>query len=339
MKNKYICIVMLFLLGAFTSCEKTILEMPSKTNKDVFEAFWKGIDERYAYFELKNINWDSLHDHYGDLISNEMSDEALFDTLAVMIDLLQDGHSGIKSSFDFHKNPGFYMRGSENVNERLIVDNYLKGWGMQKGPFHHSPIHDGQVAYISYGSFSDPVTDDDIDFLMEKYKNSKGIILDVRNNFGGAADNIFRIAKRFIDKETFLFKTRYKNGPGHNDFTDFTETRIQPDGVHYSGKVCVLTNRKVYSSGSIFTLTMKELPNVTIVGDTTGGGFGLPVGFELPNEWQVHCGGSQIISVNGEDFELGVPPDVQVDMSTEDEDNGIDSIIEKAIEIILNEML
>lgn len=335
MKKIYNVIIVVLLATVMTSCEKDILELPSKNNKDVYEAFWKGIDDRYAYFELKKINWDSLHDHYAETISNEMSDEVLFDTLSVMIDLLRDGHSGIKSPFDFHKNPGFYLRGPENVNERLIVDNYAKGWGMQKGPFHHFLIKNGEIAYIYYGSFSDPVSDEDIDYLTDKYKNTKGLIFDVRNNFGGAADNIFRIVKRFIDKETYLFKTRYKNGPEHNDFTDFTETIIEPAGVHYSGKVCVLTNRKVYSSGSIFTLAMKEVPNATIVGDTTGGGFGLPVGFELPNEWQVYCGGSQIISVDGDNFELGVPPDVQIDMSKEDEENGIDSIIEKAIEIIL----
>ena len=321
----------------FSSCEKSVLDEPSKTKKDVFESFWTGIDERYSYFELKNIDWDAVHEQYSKVITEEMSDEAFFDTLSVLIDLLRDGHSGIKSPFNLHKNVGFYTRGPENVNERLIVDNYSKGWGMVKGSLHHFPLREGQVAYVYYGSFEEPVTDEDIDYIISKYKDTKGLIIDIRNNTGGAADNIFKLVKRFINTETYLFSSRFKNGPDHEDYTELNKTIVSPAQTTYKGKVCVLTNRKVYSAASIFTLAMREVPSVTIVGDTTGGGLGLPVGFELPNEWQVHCAGSQTFSVNGDNFELGVPPDVQIDMKKEDMDNGIDSIIEKAIEIILGE--
>lgn len=334
MKTLYSTILIISATLLFSSCEKTILEMPPKSNTHVFEAFWKGIDERYAYFELKNINWDSLHTHYGNIITDEMTDEAFFDTLSVLIDLLHDGHSGIKSSFDMHKNPGFYLRGPENVSERLIVDNYSNGWGMQIGNLQHFMLPGSNIAYIYYGSFSDPVSDYDIDYLVNKYQNTKGIIFDIRSNYGGSAENIFRLTKRFAHSKTHLFNTRFKNGPGHADFTDFTETYIEAAQNTYKGKVCVLTNRKVYSAASIFTLSMKQLPLVTIVGDTTGGGLGMPVGFELPNEWQVYCAGTQIISVDGENLEPGVPPDVQVNMTDEDIANGIDTIIEKAIEII-----
>jgi C-terminal processing protease CtpA/Prc len=82
---------------------------------------------------------------------------------------------------------------------------------------------------------------------------------------------------------------------------------------------------------------MREIPDVTIVGDTTGGGLGLPIGTELPNEWQIHCAGSQLLSVSGENLELGIPPDIQVDMKKEDMDKGVDSIIEKAIDVIMGE--
>jgi C-terminal processing protease CtpA/Prc len=143
------------------------------------------------------------------------------------------------------------------------------------------------------------------------------------------------LVKRFIHTDTHLFDSRLKNGPGHNDFTELTPTNLSPADSTYNGKVCVLTNRKVYSAASVFTLAMREVPGVTIVGDTTGGGLGLPVGIELPNEWQIHCAGSQLLSTTGENFELGIPPDIQVDMKKEDIDKGIDSIIEKAIEVIL----
>jgi hypothetical protein len=337
MNKTNIIIIALMSLFIFTTCESSILEKPSSNKKEVFEFFWNSIDTKYSYFELKNIDWNAVHDRYSNGISNNMSDEAFFDTLSVMVDLLKDGHSGINAPFNSHKNVGFYTRGPENFDGRLIVDNYAHGWGSVTGALSHISLNDGQVAYIYYGDFSAEITDKDIDYVINKYQNTKGIIIDIRNNFGGSASNIFMLVKRFIHNNTHIFDSRLKNGPGHNDFTGITPTNLSPATNAYYGKVCVLTNRKVFSAASVFTLAMREVPNVTIVGDTTGGGLGLPIGIELPNEWQIHCAGSQLLSVNGENLELGIPPDIQVDMKKEDMDKGVDSIIEKAIEVILEE--
>lgn len=327
-----------FLLNAaiiFASCESTVLEPPVTSKRDIFDCFWNGIDKKYSYFEQKGIDWNRVKSKYAVTINEEMSNKAFYDTLCVLIDKLKDGHSGIKSTFDEHKNIYFYSRGPENYDERLIVNNYAKGWGEKKGNITHMELRNGNIGYMHYSSFSDEVTDDDIDYLIKKFRFTKGIIIDIRNNFGGSASNIFMILKRFANKKTHIYDTRLKNGPDHNDFTELTKAYVTPAELTYDGKVCVLTNRKVFSAASIFTLAMKEMPNVTVVGDTTGGGLGLPVGFELSNGWQVHCAGSQTLSVKGKDYEMGVPPDIHVDMDDDDSNKGVDSIIEKAIEVIL----
>lgn len=320
-----------------TSCQDSILDKPDNDKKAVFEYFRNSIDTKYSFFELKNIDWDAAHERFSKGISNNMSDEAFFDTLSLMIGILQDGHSGMKSNFNDYKNIGVFYRGHENFNPRLVIENYAHGRGTVTGALSHITLCDGQIAYIHYADFSNDITNEDIDYLLEKYKNTKGMILDIRGNTGGSASNIFMLAKPFISEKTHLFDSRLKNGPGHNDFTELTPAYLSPSNTIYTGKVCLLTNRHVFSAASVFTLAMREIPNVTIVGDTTGGGLGLPVGFELPNEWQVSCAGTQLLSVSGENFELGIPPDIQVDMNKEDEDKGIDSIIEKAIEVILGQ--
>jgi len=319
----------------FTSCEKALLDAPVTDKKEVFNYLWKSVDEKYSFFELKNIDWDAIHSRFEPGISNAMTDKQFFDTLAVMLDLLQDGHTGITSPFDDHKNSGVFSRGPENLNVRLIADHYSNGWGHQKGSLRHIPLADGQIGYVYYGDFSDIVTDSDMDYILNEYKDTKGLIIDIRGNTGGSADNIFKLAKRFAKNRTLVFRSVLKNGPEHNNFTEPTETWLEPAANIYTGKVCVLTNRKVFSAASVFTLTMRELPNVTVVGDTTGGGLGLPIGTELPNGWQVHFSGSQLFTPDGICYEMGIPPDVQVDMNKDDENKGIDSIIEKAIKVIL----
>ena len=79
---------------------------------------------------------------------------------------------------------------------------------------------------------------------------------------------------------------------------------------------------------------MRYAPNVTIVGDRTGGGSGLPFSSELPNGWSIRFSASPILDAGMNQTEFGIDPDVEVDMTDEDIDRGLDTIIEKARLII-----
>ena len=81
---------------------------------------------------------------------------------------------------------------------------------------------------------------------------------------------------------------------------------------------------------------MKELPNVTILGDDTGGGAGLPVDYSLPNGWILRYSTTRALDARGIDFELGVKADEYLDLNEHDAAKGIDNLIERAKEIIDN---
>ena len=69
-------------------------------------------------------------------------------------------------------------------------------------------------------------------------------------------------------------------------------------------------NQGVYSAANDFTLRMKGLPQVKIVGVKTGGGGGLPMSSELPNGWAVRFSSSRTYDADGADIEQGITPDV-----------------------------
>jgi Peptidase family S41. len=75
---------------------------------------------------------------------------------------------------------------------------------------------------------------------------------------------------------------------------------------------------------------MRILPLVTIIGDKTGGGSGLPFTSELPNGWNVRFSSSPHFDANMEQIEWGIDPDIKVDISSTDYNKGIDTIIERA---------
>jgi C-terminal processing protease CtpA/Prc len=96
----------------------------------------------------------------------------------------------------------------------------------------------------------------------------------------------------------------------------------------------VLTNRSVYSAANQFAVLMHALPNVTLVGDHTGGGSGMPMNNSLPNGWNVRFSACPLYDKNGHHTEFGIDPDVKVELTDESTAKNIDNIIEKARKII-----
>jgi C-terminal processing protease CtpA/Prc len=81
---------------------------------------------------------------------------------------------------------------------------------------------------------------------------------------------------------------------------------------------------------------MRQLPLVTIVGDKTGGGSGLPFSSEIPNGWSIRFSASPMYDTDMNQLEFGIDPDIKVDMTSEDMQRGKDTMIEKACEILKN---
>ncbi len=128
-----------------------------------------------------------------------------------------------------------------------------------------------------------------------------------------------------------------KNGPGHEDFHEAQPAYAVPTGsVQYTKKVAVLVDRGSYSATSCFSLGVKALPNTFLVGDTTGGGLGFPRGGQLPNCWLYTFSIARWLTPDGICYENGIPPDVYVILDNNDVDNGIDTVIERAMQEILN---
>ena len=100
--------------------------------------------------------------------------------------------------------------------------------------------------------------------------------------------------------------------------------------------VVVLTNRHSYSATNDFVNKMKLLDQVTIMGDRTGGGSGLPFNSELPNGWTVRFSASPMLNADKQHTESGIDPDIKLDMRMEDMEKGKDTIIEEAIRYIVS---
>jgi C-terminal processing protease CtpA/Prc len=319
------------------SCERAFFEeVPDNTPKSIFEQTWNFANEEYSFFEFKGIDWDSIYTVYEPKISDEMSDEALFDTLSNMLYLLRDGHVNLKSDFNRSRNWTWYLNHADNFDKYVLERNYFKEEQKFVGSF---VVYDfGDVGYIQYSSFTNFVSPRDLDYVIEKFKDHKGLIIDIRDNFGGSLSNVNQIGARFIDTTTVVAFTRAKNGPGRDDFSEFEDFEFTYDEseTHFTKPVVVLTNRKSYSAGNYFPTCMSALPNVTIMGDVTGGGGGAPSFIELTNGWLLRVSTTQLFTIDGVNTEDGLEPDILINDTDDELNSGTDRILEEALQLIRN---
>lgn len=325
-------LLLLTAVLALTSCEKLIFdeEVKTKSPKENFEYLWKECDEKYAFFDLKQIDWNERKAFYGAQISEDMSQEALFTVMASMMDDLKDGHVNLVSNFNI-SNYHFNFNGVTNINDRIVEEFYLTTNMYATGPFLHNFVDSGNIGYIRFKAFTGTVTDEQLDFMIDRYANTKGIIIDVRQNGGGAVSDMWTIVSHFISTKTLAYQTYTKSGPGHDDFSGPEDAYVEPSsGKNYSKPVIILTDRGTFSSGSHFTLAMRNVPTATIMGDTTGGGMGLPNGGQLPNGWTYRFSVTSTRDLDGANYENGVPPDTIVIINPADQNK--DAVIEAAID-------
>ncbi len=341
--KKLIYTILILAALVTTSCER--LMMPkSKSDKRIAisEELWKTSDEGSALFDLKGVRWDSIHSIYQFSFTDTMTERQLFDTCALMLSTLRDRNVTLYAGFAtaYYPAPTNYRA---NFNKSIMERRYWAGHE-NTGPFIYKVID--SVGYIYYGNFDDDVTDAQIDAVIERLTylgGKKGIILDVRNSVGTRTDNMFTIFRHMTldsagyDFTSYLYQTQYKKGPAHDDFTDYQGSWMDKnDTKKFNRHIRVLTNRAMWGVANLFATGSKGFIPVKTMGDTTGGGGGIPSSKELANGWVVTFTSCRIRTSEGIDIENGVAPDTTVHMQPADEAAGKDTILEAALYDLLH---
>jgi C-terminal processing protease CtpA/Prc len=196
-------------------------------------------------------------------------------------------------------------------------------------------ILDDNIGYIRYESFSYGIGEGNLDEVLMYLMPCQGLIIDIRGNGGGDLTNAEKLAARFCHEKTLVGYTQHKTGPGHSDFSQMETHYLEPSSnVRWHKPVAVLTNRSVFSAANEFTMYMKEMPMVKIVGDHTGGGAGMPFNSSLPNGWNVRFSAVPTYDAHRHSTEFGIEPDYNVSLSDDDFLRGRDTIIEFARKLL-----
>lgn len=336
-----------------TSCIKNdyIKEVDDdfKTN---YEAFWNYINENYGYLGesygySKNVDWHSVYEEMMPQAENAATEAELLEIMGKSIDYLKDGHVWLDTKFKHRGCFTFYIdengeRYPDNFIKGVIEEKYLdEAFRTRNGHRYGMITRDNKTFfYLHHDDFIKDINNEDLEMFQPLIAKADGIIYDIRTNPGGSAQLSLGIAQKFVKEKTLVGYHIVKNSKEYNDFSEPSPLYILPSDADTERnwadkKTMVLTNRDVYSAANMFAAFMKEAPNVTLVGGKTGGGGGLPCTYYLPNGWAVTMSAQRFtLDVDKKHIEPGVEPDIYVTITEEDIENKVDSILEKAIEVL-----
>lgn len=318
------------------SCSKEIMRTSlTQSPQVVFDEFWEYVDERYIFFELKGVDWDEVYARYSAQIKEEMSEQELFTLCRNALLELRDGHNRIETHFA--KESGFrYTDGFEiHFSLDLIRNEYADGALFETGNLRYNILAD-DIGYVHftkmnrYGQFANILKD-------MKEEGIQGVVIDLRNNGGGDSNSLPELLSDFVNESTLLGHYIEKTGPAHNDISEPLSVYAEPSTDYFFDlPIVAIINRRSFSATSYFASILKQIPKTKVIGQITGGGAGGNIGYQLSNGWIVAVSTSDFLNVNNESIEQGVIPEIEVQNNAQDIEEGIDRMLEMAIEEIKN---
>jgi len=333
-------LTIVFIIAIIFSCTDLFVTEPeSNQNIEDFEAAWNRINDVYPYLEFKKINWDSIYTVYRPLVEEARGDE-FYPVFRDFLAELRDGHvyyhtDGGGEVYPFYPQRHFKDRHAYSpfvvrkyFNKELILS--------ESGSVEYEILPDN-IGYAFLSDFHEDYLMNEFPIVLEYLKNTKGLIIDIRQKRGGSGGNVEAVISRFItsalERPGFYVLGEEWDLPPYEPKGPFT----------YTNPIVVIINGSTFSAGEFCTEIMKQLPNVTAIGDTTGGGSAggsseppnAITEFYLPSGKMINIGTVDLRRYDGMPWEwLGVPPDIRVVQTETDINNGRDKQLEYAIDIL-----
>jgi hypothetical protein len=313
---------------------------PGTSNLEIFNEYANLVKEKFSMLEFKDVNIDHLQDSIGNTITEDLTEDQLFDKLAFITRQLKDGHSSIGKSDTVYFYE-FYQGYPPGIDREILVNHYIGEevapdiiWlkdddDLTRAIYGHLP-QSADIGYLRVGSWMSTFTVDEIEKIFGTFKNDKGLIIDLRDNGGGDPLLATKFASYLVDMEAEIGTERFKTGPGENDFVSST-LYLRPSNSQnaFLKDIMVLTDIGCFSATTTFMYSIYLSDNITFVGQRSGGGAGSVADGFLANGWEWNLSVSEFIDKQGNHWDNGREPDITVALDTTVTD--IDEVLERAL--------
>jgi len=212
-------------------------------------------------------------------------------------------------------------------NKKDIKDFYK--WYTKEENISSYRLLKNNIGYVSLKN----IKDEDVNKIKKELKNTKGIIVDIRNY--PSAFMPFTLGSFFTSSKTPFVKFTTGNIDYPGEFTFGDNLYIPSKGKTYQGKVIVLVNEISQSAAEYTAMAFRAGDNVSIIGSTTAGADGNVSTIYLPGGLRTMISGIGVYYPDGTPTQrVGIVPDIEVKPTIKGLIEERDELIEKAIEII-----
>jgi hypothetical protein len=336
----------------------------ANTPADNFEVFSRTWAEHYISFDLKKTDWAEVVEANRSKITPNTTPAELFDIFEGMIAPFNDTHSFIrapelkrqfqklrqgtdrviKGSFAEFRSKG--MPALLAVTDRAYVRTPLRKWCNDQIQYGHLDDATGYLRILSFSGYSKErgfaagleALEAALDAIFSD-PMLKGLVIDVRINFGGADPYGLAIASRLATSEYLAYTKEARADPvDRNKWTPGDPSRVRPSSrPGFRGPVAELIGPLTISAGETFTQAlMGRIPHVIRIGENTQGVFSDVLARQLPNGWRFGLPNEVFRSPEGTTFDgTGIPPDIAVPVfADEDVAAGRDPAMAKALQVL-----
>ena len=329
----------LSILAAMGCGELIVPEASGNLSVEDFEAAWSFIDSLYPMFQEKGIDWDSVHAFYRPRAEAARGDEA-HQILHDLVETLRDGHAyyqtvggAVVFPYVSHR-----LRRDRPTFSPYVVRRYSSGKLALTGTrTMEYGFLEGNLGYLRVVTFDPAHMMADLPGVMGFLSGTDGLVLDVRNNDGGELTNVATLVGWFIESPL-----RWPDGFSQREVLEDVEPPVEPvsPSLRYPRPVAVLVNGAARSAADLLAELMGQIPQVTLVGDTTMGiacqDYDEVNGdLRLPGGPSIHIPTGCFRRYDGVPLEWnGVPPDVRVTQTEQDVREGRDLQLERAVALV-----
>lgn len=189
------------------------------------------------------------------------------------------------------------------------------------------------IAYLKLSS----VRATDIPRYIEQAKNTRGLIIDLRNYPSQFV--VFTLGSLFVHQATPFVDFSIPDLSNPGAFHMGKPLELKPAEPHYDGKVVILVDEVSQSQAEYTAMALRSAPNAIILGSTTAGADGNVSEIPLPGDLRTLISGIGVFYPDGAPTQrVGIHVDIEVHPTIAGIRAGRDEILEAAIRQIIPEL-
>jgi len=295
------------------------------------------IEDQAVITKIKNDSLAKLNDlRVGDIIlklNNKSVDQLFSEKIKYISGSNMNRKQIYLTEFIFSGNSDtcnfIFSRSGEIFNKDIARYNYSDIKKLHKNKEVESyRIIESNIGYINMGQLELA----QISQMMKSFKNTKGIIIDLRKY---PKQTVSELSKYFTSENREFKKMLYPdiNYPGRFIFSNSQVGHSRK--LKYKGEVVLLVNEYTQSKGEHAAMILQKSDNVTTIGSQTSGADGPVLKFDIIGGFRTKISGLGVFyEDNTETQRKGIKIDIIAKPTINGVINGIDEVLERAIEHI-----